>query len=214
MTLDSSRRTQRRRTGGPRKGDLREIAILDAAERLLATVPYRDMTMDDVAREAGLSRPSLYFYFGSKEAVLTALHERTHGVMAQPVQVLRDGGASPEATMRAAIELLSRIWRAHAPALRTFHEVANSSPEFGARWTANLEHHVDALTELIERERAAGRAAPSPPAARSIASGWFWMLEHQFFALFSRRHTRAEEAELVDTVTALWFRCIGAPGAA
>lgn len=211
MAFENSRRTQRRREAGPRKGDLREVQILDAAESLLASISYADMTMDDIAKQAGMSRSALYFYFGSKDAVLAALHERTHAVMARPVEVLRRTDSSPRATMREAVALTNRIWRDHAPALRTFHETAMSSPEFGEQWRANLEEHVEFLTGLLEREREAGRASPGPPAARSIASAWFWMLEHQFYDLHRRPHRRAAEAELVDTLTELWFRCIGAP---
>jgi AcrR family transcriptional regulator len=44
-------------------------ALLDATDRLLARVGFRKMTMDDVAREAGFSRRSVYTYFPSKEEV-------------------------------------------------------------------------------------------------------------------------------------------------
>ena len=171
MALENSRRTQRRREAGPRKGDLREIEILHAAERLLGTMAYADMTMDDIAKRAGLSRSALYFYFRSKEAVLAALHERTHAVMGLPVQVLERTDASPQDAMHEAVAMTGRLWRAHGPALRTFHETAMSAPEFGQQWRTNLEQHVEFLTGLIERERAAGRAGPTPPSARAIASG-------------------------------------------
>ncbi|KAF0813066.1 Biofilm operon icaADBC HTH-type negative transcriptional regulator IcaR [Andreprevotia sp. IGB-42] len=46
---------------------LREDAILDAATRILAGKGFDLMTMDDVALEVGLSKPSLYKHFKSKE---------------------------------------------------------------------------------------------------------------------------------------------------
>src|SRR5947209_215272 len=54
-------------------GDERERAILQTAERLLGERPLRDISVDDLARGAGISRPTFYFYFASKEAVLLAL---------------------------------------------------------------------------------------------------------------------------------------------
>jgi hypothetical protein len=112
--------------------------------------------------------------------------------------------------MVESIERVCANWRTHRNALCTFHETAAVSPEFEHVWRQRLERHVDALTSIIEREQAAGRAAPSPPPARAIASSWFWMLENQFYALFRRDHSRREERELVDTLNVLWIRMIGA----
>lgn len=46
---------------------LREDAILDATTRILSTKGFDLMTMDDVALEVGISKPSLYKHFKSKE---------------------------------------------------------------------------------------------------------------------------------------------------
>lgn len=50
---------------------LREQAVLDATTTLLASKGFDLMTMDDVAEGAGLSKPSLYKHFRSKEALAT-----------------------------------------------------------------------------------------------------------------------------------------------
>jgi AcrR family transcriptional regulator len=44
-------------------------AILDAMERLLGHYGYRKTTMDDLAREAGIGKGSIYLHFPSKEEV-------------------------------------------------------------------------------------------------------------------------------------------------
>ena len=46
---------------------LRENAILDATTTILGTKGYDLMTMDDVANAVGISKPSLYKHFKSKE---------------------------------------------------------------------------------------------------------------------------------------------------
>ncbi|WP_342050004.1 MULTISPECIES: TetR/AcrR family transcriptional regulator [unclassified Cupriavidus] len=51
---------------------LREDAILDAATRILAGKGFDLMTMDDVATEVGISKPSLYKHFKSKDALVGA----------------------------------------------------------------------------------------------------------------------------------------------
>lgn len=49
---------------------LREVAILDATTAILASKGYDLMTMDDVANAVGISKPSLYKHFKSKEALI------------------------------------------------------------------------------------------------------------------------------------------------
>ena len=208
MTAESSSRSQRR-TAGPRKGERRQRAILDAVEQLLATTPFSQLTMDDIANRAGLSRSALYFYFASKEDVLTGLHQRIYEEMARTMDPLTVDGVPVADAMSEAIERVGDNWRAHRNALRTFHETAMTSPAFEGVWRRRLEQHVTALTSIVEAERAAGRAVPGPPSARAIASAWFWMLEGEYYQLFRRQHSRREERELVETMNVLWQRMIG-----
>jgi AcrR family transcriptional regulator len=57
-------------------GDEREAAILATAERLLEERALADISVDDLARGVGISRPTFYFYFPSKDAVFLALVDR------------------------------------------------------------------------------------------------------------------------------------------
>ena len=63
-----------------RQYQLREDAIIDAVNRLLAAKGFDLMTMDEVAAEVGISKASLYKHFVSKEdlaaAAMTRLLER------------------------------------------------------------------------------------------------------------------------------------------
>jgi len=53
-------------------GDARS-EILRAGERCIQRYGIRKTTMDDIAREAGMSRPSVYRYFADREDLLLAL---------------------------------------------------------------------------------------------------------------------------------------------
>src|SRR3954447_24280572 len=73
--MEAARASRSRRT--PKvSGDERERAILAAFERALDERPLHEISIDDIARGAGISRPTFYFYFASKEAVLLSLFER------------------------------------------------------------------------------------------------------------------------------------------
>src|SRR5919108_4642572 len=67
--------TRGRRASRP-SGDDREAAILRTAERLLEQQGFSQISIDDLARGAGISRPTFYFYFPSKDAVLLTLLDR------------------------------------------------------------------------------------------------------------------------------------------
>ncbi|HBB97412.1 MAG TPA: hypothetical protein DC054_18690 [Blastocatellia bacterium] len=55
--------------------DIRDL-ILDAADRLLARYGYRKMTIDDLAREVGIGKGTIYLHFSSKEDVALSRIDR------------------------------------------------------------------------------------------------------------------------------------------
>jgi AcrR family transcriptional regulator len=50
--------------------------ILDAAERTMGTTGPAGLRLQDVAREAGVSHPTILHHFGSREGLLQALNRR------------------------------------------------------------------------------------------------------------------------------------------
>jgi AcrR family transcriptional regulator len=67
--------------GGPRRNRSEStaahsrLAVMRAAERCIQRHGIRKTTMDDIAREAGISRPSIYRFFADREELLVALTE-------------------------------------------------------------------------------------------------------------------------------------------
>jgi AcrR family transcriptional regulator len=59
--------------------EVRQQALLDAAERLLLRSPERTPSVAEVADDAGLAKGTVYLYFPGKEELLLALHERNVG---------------------------------------------------------------------------------------------------------------------------------------
>ncbi len=75
----SERASARTGNAAPRKSfretqfEIREEAILDATNRLLADKGYELMAMDDIAAEVGIAKGSLYKHFASKETLAAAV---------------------------------------------------------------------------------------------------------------------------------------------
>jgi AcrR family transcriptional regulator len=55
---------------------IRRASILDAATRLILRDGAAGLTMEDIAREAGVARGTLYLYFDSVDGVTAALRDR------------------------------------------------------------------------------------------------------------------------------------------
>src|SRR5262245_18924479 len=132
-------RTGRRQREAPRKGDLREQAILDTAEALLAQVGVEPMTVEAIAAGAGISRGSLYFYFGSKKEVLTALVARTlEALRGEALLPVADATLTPRDAIARAVREIERMWREHGRVLRTAVDYSAAIPEIGALWSATV----------------------------------------------------------------------------
>ena len=81
---------------------MREDAIVDAVNRLLATKGYDFMTVDEVAAEAGIAKASLYKHFTSKEELAGAAMVRVLDRVLAFVEGLRaQAEASPLEQLKA-----------------------------------------------------------------------------------------------------------------
>lgn len=52
--------------------------ILDTMQKLMNEKPSQAISVSDIAREAGIGKGSIYYYFKSKEEILEAVIERTY----------------------------------------------------------------------------------------------------------------------------------------
>lgn len=87
---------------------LRENAILDAATSVLGNKGYDLMTMDDVAGLVGISKPSLYKHFKSKEDLVGETMVRLiDGAIERLAQF--DDIASPRGKLAALLEWALRV---------------------------------------------------------------------------------------------------------
>lgn len=57
---------------GPTVPDAKKLRILDAARRLLIRRGFQDIVLDDVAREAGVAKGTLFLHYRSKEEMFSA----------------------------------------------------------------------------------------------------------------------------------------------
>lgn len=205
--MASSLQTGRR---GTRKGDLKEQGILETAERLLAEKPYADIGIEELAAGAGISRPTFYFYFASKHAVLAALVDRVSDDLYATADDWHepDPAAGPREWIRLSIEVAARVWREHGPVLRAAVETWGSVPEIRNFWQKRVAELVEASSAAIEHQRSEGAAPVEGPSATALATALIWMSERCLYTQSTSATPSLDESELVETLTAIFVRAL------
>lgn len=88
--------------------------ILDAAHAAMATHGLAKLSLEDVAREAGMSRQTVYRHFGSKEALVTAAIIREEQVFLDQMTAAIERHDDLRPAMEAGIVAGLRAAREHA----------------------------------------------------------------------------------------------------
>jgi AcrR family transcriptional regulator len=189
-------------------GDDRELAILATAERLLAQKPLAAISVDDLARGAGISRPTFYFYFPSKDAVLLTLLDR---VVADADAMTEAAFERPAADARAAwqqaITVYYETFRAHRALTLAWAEARFTNDEVRDLWARVFDGWVQRCTVAIEAARARG-AARVGTSARDLAVALNSMNERVLYATFSGDGPAVAESEVVSVLLDVWLAAI------
>lgn len=76
------------------RADVRE-AILDATDQLLARYGYKKMTVEDLAREAGIGKGTIYLHFSSKEEIALSHIDRIVERLKERLHEIAQSGRPP-----------------------------------------------------------------------------------------------------------------------
>ncbi len=90
-------------TRSQRRRERSRDEILDAARTVVEARGLQGLTMDEVARTVGLTKPALYYYFPSKDALLGELHHRSFAQMAQRLHDAVEATTAGPDALRALI---------------------------------------------------------------------------------------------------------------
>src|SRR5881275_1380442 len=81
----------------------REQSMLDAAGAAFAAHGFHAASMDEIAAAAGISKPMLYNYFGSKQGLYLAFVERDGRDLLQSMRLAASPNSSAGDRLRAGI---------------------------------------------------------------------------------------------------------------
>jgi AcrR family transcriptional regulator len=145
--------------------------ILDAAERLIGVLGYSKTTMDDVAREAGVGKRTIYVHFPSKEEVVLCTIDR---IVDRLLERLRGHAAGPPpAAGRLRAMLVERVLfrfdsvRGYSHGLDELF--ASLRPAYLARRDRYFAAEAGVFAGVVRAAHEAGEfTAPDPAAAAEV----------------------------------------------
>jgi TetR/AcrR family transcriptional regulator len=137
--------------------------ILDAALEVFSAQGFRGATLDQIAAEAGLSKPNLLYYFDGKEAIHAALLAGLLSSWLDPLRKLNPAG-EPRAEILGYMRRKLAMAREFPRESRLFaNEVLQGAPRLEGFIAGELKALVDDRAGLIRRWGAEGRIAPVDP---------------------------------------------------
>jgi len=155
-------------------------AILDAAIEVLAERGV-SVSMDEIARRAGVSKQTIYNHYGSKAELVRTMAERRVAAMTAPLET-PEGVAHPEeALAQFARGLLDAAVVYKGEGL--FRTVMMNAPEMPdvarAMWEAGPKASRAKLAEFLALETKAGRMFVPDPAQAAEFFGGMVIGSHQ-----------------------------------
>ena len=140
-----------------------ENAVITKTAELFARYGYRNITMQFLAEELGIAKPTLYVYGRSKQSLLDTVNIRfleQVEIGLKLAQAEKGAGNQLRKVMHLWIELYAREW----PSIRVYHaeikEVSGPTREAIRVRSAKI---VAALTTMVKKAQADGEIDPDLP---------------------------------------------------
>jgi len=189
---------------------LREEAILDAATSTLAAKGFDLMTMDDVAVAVGISKPSLYKHFKSKdELVSEAMIRLVDGALAYLEKLPHDLG--PVDRLRALLEWALRVRLDGGLPL-----MPSTSAQVRAMLTRNVRYMTRVLQlnkqleQLVRNAKSAGQLRQDLPDAVILFS--YYARTCDPTVEYLQLYAKMDKDAILENLIKVFFRGVCQPG--
>jgi AcrR family transcriptional regulator len=120
----------------------REQRMLDAAGKAFARDGYHDASMDEIARAAGISKPMLYNYFGSKEGLYVAYVRRSGRALLANMRAAGAPDEPAELRLRDGVLAFLRYVQEHGAGWAVLHHETTTQGGPIAEQVAELREQI------------------------------------------------------------------------
>ncbi len=178
------------------------MEIVAAAEALLRERPFRELTVDEIMRRTGLSRPSFYVYFKDRhELVLRVVGHLRAELMGVADVWLGSLTGGPD-SLRSAIKEVVVVYRQHSPVLRALADAASDDPEVETAYGDLIRSFISVAAERIAQD---DHIAPGMDAVET-AKALVWMTERYLYHATGPNATASSDAG--EPLARIWTRAI------
>jgi AcrR family transcriptional regulator len=204
-TFEHMKKRKKRLTNAEHR-ELSMTAVLAAAEFLFVTQGYSGTTTERIGQLAGLTKGSVYFYYGTKEGVLLELLNRVHANVLTPnVRLLRDDTRSPVERITSCLAMTGKVALEHPGSMLlpivVSIELAGTESEAARRVSAGYNRIAKEVQNVLELGQGSGAfrsdLSSGDMARLLIAAGDGMMLE------CLRQNLRVQVHRLVRTLQAV-----------
>jgi TetR/AcrR family transcriptional regulator, ethionamide resistance regulator len=156
--------------------DETQTRIREAALDLLRTgASFKELTVDEIARRAGLKRSAFYFYFRDKEDLLASATRGVFERLYAEAERWWHGSGDPLERLPAALHGVTSVYAEHSELLRTVTEAAGYDRETSVYWRGLVQRFIEATADQLYADRDAGRLPDLEPG--ETAAHLVWMVE-------------------------------------
>jgi AcrR family transcriptional regulator len=135
--------------------------ILDKAASLFNDVGYQATTMDDLADAVGLAKPSLYYYFRSKEEILFEISNSMINSLVSSLEARANAGLTPSQLILEAMADVIEATVSDPGRMRVLVEHdADLSPDQMAVISEHRQRYQSLLEGILTEAIAAGEMRP------------------------------------------------------
>lgn len=172
-------------------------AILEAALVVFSQFGFRGSTLDQIAKEAGLSKPNLLYYFKSKEAIFTEVLEGLLDTWLDPLREMKEDG-DPIEEILAYMKRKLQMSRDFPRESRLFaNEIIQGAPRMMHAIEGELKELVDEKVKTMRKWAADGRIAETDP-YHLIFSIWSLTQHYADFDVQVRAILREDTDQIFD----------------
>jgi AcrR family transcriptional regulator len=135
------------------RGPERKAQLLDVARKVFGRNGFHGVSMDDVAREAGVTKPILYDHFSSKEALYLALLDADSLALEERIRSALAAPTGNRERIRASFQAYFEFVDEHAEGFRLLmQETVGANDVFRSGVGRVRDRIMQEVSDLIVRE--------------------------------------------------------------